>query len=82
MKAFIHALQSFLVRDDGDEYASRALKFMAVFVAEYGEAVTESGASHPIIDTFFREILEVNCIINSFIELLLNQHFLFFSDYG
>jgi hypothetical protein len=60
MKSFIAALQTFLIRDDGDEFASRGLKFMGVFVAEYGEAVTPSGASHPIIDTFFKEILEVN----------------------
>ncbi|KAG5674938.1 hypothetical protein PVAND_004882 [Polypedilum vanderplanki] len=59
MKSFMAALQVFLIRDDGDEYASRGLKFMGVFIAEYGEVHTESGASHPIIDTFFKQILEI-----------------------
>lgn len=63
MKAFIAALQAFLIRDDSDEYASRALKFFGVFVAAYGEEVTESGASHPIVETFFKEILGVSYLI-------------------
>ncbi|KAG5679101.1 hypothetical protein PVAND_008694 [Polypedilum vanderplanki] len=59
MKSFMTALQVFLIRDDGDEYASRELKFMGIFVAEYGELLTESGATHPIVETFFKEILAI-----------------------
>jgi hypothetical protein len=59
MKSFIAALQVLLIRDDGDEFASRGFKFIGVFGAAYGEEVVESGATHPIIETFFREILEV-----------------------
>lgn len=60
MRSFIHILRVFLNRDEGDEYATRVLKFMAMYVASYGEETTESGASHPIIDTIFGELLSVN----------------------
>lgn len=52
--------QIFLIRDDGDEIATRVLKYIGNFVASFGEEVDEATReTHPIIQDLLREILQV-----------------------
>ncbi|KAL7051709.1 hypothetical protein ACKWTF_004579 [Chironomus riparius] len=59
MKSFLMTLRSFLTQEDGNEYSLRVLKFIGVFIASYGEEVTDSGASHPVVESSFNELLGI-----------------------
>jgi hypothetical protein len=60
MTAFNKMTRMFLNRDEGDDIATRVIKFIANFVASFGEEVDEkTGESHPIIQDLFKEILTV-----------------------
>jgi hypothetical protein len=65
MKSFLMTLRAFLIQEDGNEFSSRVLKFIGVFVASFGEEVTESGASHPVVESAFNELLSVRSINSS-----------------
>lgn len=59
--AFNKMTRMFLNNDEGDEVATRVLKFIANFVASFGEEVDEkTGESHPIIQDLFKDILSVS----------------------
>lgn len=60
MKPFLMTLRAFLNQEDGNECTQKALKFMGIFIASYGEEMTESGASHPVLETSFNELLSVS----------------------
>lgn len=60
MKSFLMTLRTFLTQEDGNEFSSRVLKFIGVFIASYGEEVTDSGASHPVVESSFNELLGVS----------------------
>lgn len=60
MAVFLKMIMAFLMRDEADEYAARALKFIGTFVASFGEEVDEEGNSHLIIRHTFLKILEVS----------------------
>jgi len=65
MKSFLMTLRAFLIQEDGNEFSMRVLKFIGIFVASFGEEVTDSGASHPVVESSFNELLSVsnnNCI--------------------
>lgn len=53
-------LRAFLIQEDGNEFSMRVLKFIGVFVASFGEEVTDSGASHPVVESSFNELLNVS----------------------
>ena len=53
-------LRTFLIQEDGNEFALRVLKFIGIFVASFGEEVTDSGASHPVVESSFNELLAVS----------------------
>lgn len=64
MTAFNKMTRMFLNREEGDDNATRVLKFVGNFVASFGEEVDEkTGASHEIIQDLFKEILTVNIYI-------------------
>lgn len=46
--------------DDHDQKAERLLKFIAHFVASFGEEISKTGGSHPVIVTTFAHILGVS----------------------
>lgn len=54
------AIILFLIRDENDEYAPRVLKFIGLFVAEFGEDMDENNRTHLIIQYVFKEILDVS----------------------
>ena len=60
MKSFLMTLRAFLIQEDGNEFSMRVLKFIGVFVASFGEEVTDSGASHPVVESSFNELLSVS----------------------
>lgn len=60
MAPFMKVLMMFLVRDENDDFAPRALRFIGTFVASFGEEVDVDGGSHPIIHHVLEEILSVS----------------------
>lgn len=66
MTALLKMTRMFMNREEGDEIATRILKFIGLFVASFGEDVNEeTGETHPIITDLFNEILSVNIKINA-----------------
>jgi hypothetical protein len=59
MTVLMQTIRLFMNRDDGDEIASRVLRFIGNFIASFGEEVTESGSSHPVVEMAFKELLSV-----------------------
>lgn len=60
MESFLRVLRLVLIRDEQDDFATRILKFIGLFVASFGEEVDKDGGSHPIIHSVFEEILSVS----------------------
>lgn len=79
MIPFIKITRLFLCRDERHEGANRVLKFIGHFVASFGEEVdAKTGASHPLIQDLFKEILKVTTKIKSFQTQCIHLMFLVF----
>jgi hypothetical protein len=64
MKSLLTVARAFMNRGEGDEFAARVLKFLAFFIAIYGDETSENGGSHPVVVYIFRELLSVNFQLN------------------
>lgn len=64
MAVFMKMIMLFLIREEADEYAPRALKFLGTFVASFGEEYAKDGGSHPIVQHVFKNILSVSLFGN------------------